>query len=429
MEKLLALATAQADEAEVFFTEDSSDSIEFSDSKLDKADTSMSAGIALRVIKDGKIGLAHTRNLLDPEALVKQALQSASNGMEVAFHFPHTPTVPGLETFSPEVEKLQKEELIGRGNALIDYVNARTQGQFNLNYWYSLAQTGIMNSAGTKLSMKSTDFAVFGQLIFPGTGSGLYKYQLGRKPLDISHHEVDEMIELYKICETEVVPPTKAMPVIFTEQTLFALLSRFFTAAHPSYFYSKVSPLLDKFGEKIVSEKLSLWQDPYDPEMAHTSAFDGEGMPTKKYSFIENGIFQAIPLDLNYAAKLNMQPSGNGMRHSVENQPGAGPMNICMQKGNTSLKDMISGIDEGVIVYSLMGAHSGNILAGEYSVGVSSGLYIKNGKAVGRVKDCLISGNAYDTLSHIAAIENVSHNLGSHKLSAILCDNVSVAGK
>jgi len=429
MEKLLALAKQKADEAEVFFTEDSGDSIEFSDSKLDKADTSMSAGIALRMIKNGKIGLAHTRNLLDREALVNQALQSAANGMEVDFHFPSTHDLPTLPTQNRELVELGKEELIARGKELIAYVNARTKGQFNLNYWFNSGKMGIMNSAGTSLQMESTDFVIFSQLIFPGTGSGLYKFRIGRKVLDIDRVELDEMINLFKICETEVIPPTKPMPVIFTEQTVTALLSRFFTAAHPSSFYSKVSPLLNKLGEKIVSDKFSLWQDPFDPDMAHTSAFDGEGTPTRKYSFIEQGVFQAIPLDLNYAAKLNMQPTGNGIRHSVEAQPSAGAMNVCMQPGDKSLQEMIAGIDEGVIAYSLMGAHSGNILNGEYSVGVSSGLMIKHGQLVGRVKDCLISGNAYDTLSRIAAVENTSHNLGTHKLCSLLCENVSVAGK
>lgn len=429
MEKLLALAKQSADEAEVFFTEDSGDSIEFSDSKLEKADTSMSAGLALRVIKDGRIGLAHTRNLLDREALVKQALQSASNGMEASFHFPATPDLPILPTQNRELVELGKEELISRGKELIAYVNARTRGQFNLQYWYNSGKMGIMNSAGTSLEMASTDFVIFCQLVFPGTGSGLYKFRIGRKVLDIDSAELDDMINLFKICETEVIPPTKAMPVIFTEQTVTALLSRFFTAAHPSSFYSKVSPLLNKLGEKIVSDKFSLWQDPSDPEMAHTSAFDGEGVPTRKYSFIEQGVFKAIPLDLNYAAKLDMQPTGNGLRHSVEGQPGAGAINVCMQPGDKSLAEMIAGIEEGVIVYSLMGAHSGNILNGDYSVGVSSGLMIKHGKLVGRVKDCLISGNAYDTLSRIAAVEDTSHNLGTHKLCSILCEDVSVAGK
>ena len=429
MEKLLALAKQRADEAEVFFTEETDDSIEFSDSKLDKADTSMSAGIALRVIKDGKIGLAHTRNLLDREALVKQALQSASNGMDVGFHFPNTSKLPNLDTYNPELEKLDKNDLITQGKELLAFVNARTQGQCNVNYMYSLEKMGIMNSAGTELSMSRSGFAIFCQLIFPGTGSGLYKFRVGHQPFSLATAELEEMIELFKICSTEVVPPTKPMPVIFTEQTLTALLSRFFTAAHPSYFYSKVSPLLNKLGEQIVSDKFSLWQDPHDPDMATTSAFDGEGMPTRKFSFIEQGVFKAIPLDLNYASKLKMQPTGNGVRHSIEGQPGAGPINICMQPGDKSLQEMIAGIDEGVIVHSLMGAHSGNILNGEYSVGVSSGLMIKHGKLVGRVKDCLISGNAYETLSHITAVENKQHNLGSHKLCSVLCEGVSVAGK
>ncbi len=429
MEKLLQLASQMADQAEVFYTEDSGDSIEFSDSKLDKADTTMSAGIALRVIKNGRIGLAHTRNLLNREALVKQALQSASSGMEVGFSFPKTEGLPALKTYSPEIEKLSKEELITIGKELISYVNSKTQGQFNLNYWYTQSSGGVMNSAGTDLSMKTSDFVVFSQLIFPGTGSGLYKYRMGKELLEIPRAEIDEMIELFRISETEVVPPTKQMPVIFTEQTLFALLSRFFTAAHPSYFYSKVSPLLNKIGEKIVSDKFSLWQDPHAADMNSSTAFDSEGTPTRKYYFIENGVLKAIPTDLNYAQKLGMQATGNGIRHSVEELPTAGGLNVCMQPGDKSLQEMIAGIEEGILAYSLMGAHSGNVLNGDYSVGVSSGFMIKNGKLTGRVKDCMLSGNAYETLSNIAAIEKVSHNLGSHKLSSVLFDAVNVAGK
>ncbi len=429
MEKLLQIASQMADQAEVFYIEEAGDSVEFSDSKLDKADTSMSAGIALRVIKNGKLGLAHTRNLLDREALVKQALQSASSGMEVGFSFPKTTDVPRLNTYDPSLEKLGKDQLVGIGKDLIAYVNSKTKGQFNLNYWYTQSKGGVMNSAGTDLSAKSSDFVVFAQLIFPGTGSGLYRYRMDKALSEISRSEIDEMIELFKISETEIVPSTKPMPVIFTEQTLFALLSRFFTAAHPSYFYSKVSPLLNKFGEKIVSDKFSLWQDPHAADMNSSNAFDTEGTPTRRYHFIENGILKAIPTDLNYAQKLGMEPTGNGIRHSVEDMPSASAINVCMQPGDKSLQEMIAGVEEGILAYSLMGAHSGNVLNGDYSVGVSSGFMIKNGQLTGRVKDCLLSGNAYETLSNIAAIENVSHNLGSHKLSSVLFDAVNVAGK
>lgn len=100
MEKLLKLASQAADQAEVYFNESSSDGVEFNDGKLEKADSSLSSGIALRVIKNGKMGLAYTRNLLDPEALVKQALTSAENGVEVSFRLPLTKDLPTLDTYN-----------------------------------------------------------------------------------------------------------------------------------------------------------------------------------------------------------------------------------------------------------------------------------------------------------------------------------------
>jgi PmbA protein len=429
MEKLLKLASQAADQAEVFYTSDSSDGIGFTDGKLEKADTSLSSGIALRVIKDGRIGLAHTRNLLDAEALVKQALLSAKEGMEVGFRLPLTVNPPKVKSYNPDIEKLSKKDLVAEGKRIIEYIRSKTGGQVNAGCGYSVSEGGLMNSAGTMLSEKSSDFWVFAMVVFPGTGSGLHKFRVGKSHVELDKAELDEMIELFIISQNQIVPATGKMPVIFAESSHSALLSRFFTAAHPSSFYTKVSPLLNRIGEQIVSPKISLWQDPFDPELSSQAAFDGEGSLTKKFSYIENGIFKAIPTDLNYAQKLNLEPTGNGFRGAIEANPSAQAFNICMGTGNKSLKEMIAGIDKGIIVQGLMGAHSGNILNGEYSVGVSSGFYIENGVIKGRVKDTMLSGNAYETLMNVAEIENKCHNTGSRKLPSILCDGVSVAGK
>ena len=429
MEKLLKLATAMADQAELFYASDTGDSLGFTDGKLDKADTSMSAGIALRVIKDGKIGLAHTRNLLDREALVNQALLSAKDGMDVGFSFPQTAHVPPTNSYDPSIEKINKKDLVEEGRKLIDYIAKRTGGQVNAGFGYSISEGGIMNSAGTNLFDKSSDYWVYAMLVFPGTGSGLFKLSTGKKHLELEREQIEEMIELFMLSQNQIVPETKKMPVIFADSSHSALLSRFFAAASPASFYNKVSPLMNRIGEQIVSSKLSLWQDPFDMELSNQVSFDGEGTPTRKLSFIENGIFKAIPTDLNYAHKLGLEPTGNGLRGAIEANPAAQPFNICMGTGDKSLKEMIAGIDKGIIVQSLMGAHSGNILNGEYSVGVSSGFYIENGVIKGRVKDCMLSGNAYETLMNVAEIENKCHNTGSRKLPSILCDGVSVAGK
>lgn len=429
MEKLLKLASMQADQAEVFWTENAEDEIEFNDGKLNKADSSLSSGMALRVIKDGKMGLAHTRNLLDREALVRQALISAESGVQVNFQMPKTLSVPQLQTYSPNYDKLDKKELIAVGNDIVTYLKQRVQGQVNVGIGYGSSKGGVMNHTGTNLYAEQSEFAIHSMLIFPGTGSGLFDYNVGRDFVNITREQLDELAELFNLSKTEIVPETRKMPVIFTPMTLFALLSRFSAASSPVSIYNKVSPLCGRIGEKIFDAKLTFRQDPYDLDMLSATAFDGEGTPTRKLTFVDKGIFNAIPTDLNYAEKLGMEATGNAIRGSVENLPSAAGFNVLIEPGTTSLKEMIAGIKEGILAYSLMGAHSGNVLNGDYSVGVSSGFLIRDGKIVGRVKDCLLSGNAYETLSNIDAIGKKLQNLGSHKLPDILCADVSVAGK
>lgn len=429
MDKLLRLAMQQADQADVYFEEGSSDNVSFVNGKLDKADTSLSYGIALRVIKNGRVGLAHTRNLLDRQALVEQALASAENGMEVNITLPLTSDLPAIDSYDPAIESVSKDELVASGQRLIDYVAQRTQGQFNLDFGYTSAREGIMNSAGTELSRRGSHFVNYAQLVFPGTGSGLLEFCMEKSPVLLKTAQLDRMLELYRISETQLVPPTGPLPVIFTPYSLFFLFSRFFAAASPVSFYNKVSPLLDKYGERIFSEQISIRQDPFDPLLSNSTAFDGEGTPTRRLDYVDKGVFKCIPTDLNYAQKLGLEPTGNGFRGSHEAQPSAQPINICIDPGTKTLEEMTASLERGLIVYSLMGGHSGNILNGDYSVGVSSGFYVEHGKIVARVKDCLLSGNLYDTLNKVEAVESATQKLGSYKVPSILCRDISVAGK
>ena len=89
---------------------------------------------------------------------------------------------------------------------------------------------------------------------------------------------------------------------------------------------------------------------------------------------------------------------------------------------------MISDTDEGIIIYSLMDIGTGNFLAGDYSVSVSTAFYIKNGKLIGRVKDCMISGNIYESLNQIDAIENDVYFFGYGNFPAISFAEINVTG-
>ncbi len=98
--------------------------------------------------------------------------------------------------------------------------------------------------------------------------------------------------------------------------------------------------------------------------------------------------------------------------------------------GNVSFEDMIKGIDRGVIVLGVLGAHSGNILNGDFSVGLNPGFYVENGVIKGRVNDGMVSGNVYDILNNIESVENRLHDSPTGGMyPSILLDDVSVAAK
>jgi len=91
---------------------------------------------------------------------------------------------------------------------------------------------------------------------------------------------------------------------------------------------------------------------------------------------------------------------------------------------------MVRSMDRGVILFGLLGAHSGNIVNGDFSVGLNPGLYVENGKIVGRVRDGMASGNVYDILGRVMAVENQIHNPhGFNRLPCIQLDEVSVAAR
>jgi PmbA protein len=65
---------------------------------------------------------------------------------------------------------------------------------------------------------------------------------------------------------------------------------------------------------------------------------------------------------------------------------------------------MLNGIQRGLLVHEFLGLGQGNPINGEFSVNVFLGYKIENGQLMGRVKDVMLAGNAFDALKNITAI-------------------------
>jgi PmbA protein len=86
-------------------------------------------------------------------------------------------------------------------------------------------------------------------------------------------------------------------------------------------------------------------------------------------------------------------------------------------------------MDRGIIIAGALGAHSGNIPNGDFSIGLSPGIYVENGTIKGRIKDAMVAGNIYEVMRNVVAIEDSLHTGMAGYYPAVLFDNINVAGR
>jgi PmbA protein len=132
---------------------------------------------------------------------------------------------------------------------------------------------------------------------------------------------------------------------------------------------------------------------------------------------------------------MKSQPTGHGYKtaawssETVGERPGPAPLHPAIKPGATSFAEMLAMMDKGIIVCGALGAHSGNVANGDFSIGLSPGIYVENGEIKGRVKDAMVAGNIYDVMTNVLAIEDMIHATPRGRFPAILLDRVSVATK
>ncbi len=109
MEKLLDMAKKVTNQAEIYSAEYTSNAVSFQDAKLYNIETNFLSGISLRIIKDGRLGFAYTRNLIDRQELLDNALRSLEGGVEAPYDLPDTKGIKKLDTYDPTIKDYNQQ--------------------------------------------------------------------------------------------------------------------------------------------------------------------------------------------------------------------------------------------------------------------------------------------------------------------------------
>jgi PmbA protein len=197
--------------------------------------------------------------------------------------------------------------------------------------------------------------------------------------------------------------PTQKVPVIFDSFTASSLLGHLCAAVSGSSLYRGVSFLLDQLGERIGPEGFTVYDDGTLPTALGSKPFDGEGLPTRRTTVVEQGVLRSYLLDTYTARKLGMHSTGNAARSAGE-PPSVSPTNFFVEPGPYTPEEIIASVPRGLYVTELIG-FGVNQITGDYSRG-TVGLWIENGELTYPVEEITIAGNLRQMLANIEMIGN-----------------------
>jgi PmbA protein len=223
---------------------------------------------------------------------------------------------------------------------------------------------------------------------------------------------------------------SKSTTLILTQFALQDLLSyTLINAIRADNVQRDQSPFKNKLGTQVASEKLTTYDDGLLDGGLRTWAFDGEGTPHQKTAIMEKGVLHSYLYDNYSARKEGKESTGNAGRAGYLSTPSIDTTNFSIAPGSKSAEQMLSQVDDGLIIYYLQGAHSSIPVSGEFSVVATPAWKIKSGEIIHCARGVMVAGNIFELLKNISEVGNNLRQMGQLLAPWIEVQNVRVIGK
>ena len=211
--------------------------------------------------------------------------------------------------------------------------------------------------------------------------------------------------------------PTGAVPILFAPEMARGLIGNLVSAVAGSNQFRKTSFLLDSIGTQVISDSISLIEQPHLLDGLRSSSFDAEGVATHKKHLVKDGQLQNYVLGSYSARKLGLQTTANA----------GGLYNLSVDSRTENFDSLLKKMGNGLFVTEFMG-QGVNMLTGDYSRG-ASGFWVENGAISYPVQEVTVAGNLQEMLMNIKAVGDDVDTRSSTRTGSILVGEMMVSGK
>jgi PmbA protein len=404
-------------------------SFEYRDTQLDKLGQANESGMTIQLFVDGRYASYSTNRINNRKELERYI----KNGIEATRYLAKDELrkLPaanryykgdggGLDTVDANASKVSVDEKL----ALIRSATAEVYGTdprlISVTSGYGDGQSGsyMVTSNGFEGEAASTYFGLSTSISIRSEGderptdfwsdSSIYWDKLQKQNIGKTAYErVIRKLGAEKIASAN-------FPMLMDNTMSARLLSPIMNALNGNNLHQKNSFLIDKIGQKIVSDKFTLIDDPHIPQANGARWFDNEGVATIKRTVIEKGVLRTYYIDTYASGKLETEPTVQSASTLV------------CEHGNRNFDQILASLDRAIWVTGFNGGNS-NSTTGDFSFGID-GFLIENGKVVKPINEMNITGNILTLWNNLLEVGNDPRLNTSSRIPTVLFDAVSFSG-
>lgn len=204
--------------------------------------------------------------------------------------------------------------------------------------------------------------------------------------------------------------------VVFPPQALNSLLeSALYNFCGNTTILDGTSIWKDKLDKQVTDSRITISASPLDERIICGERFNSEGFRSENYDIIKDGVLKSFMLSSYVANKTCRERARNSSDSFI------------MAPGDTTVSEIIKGIDRGILVGRLSGGEPAT--NGDFSAVAKNSFYIENGKITNAISETMISGNLAEILNNVRAISKEVICDGSTVLPYAAFDNITISGK
>ncbi len=211
---------------------------------------------------------------------------------------------------------------------------------------------------------------------------------------------IKETIDQAKINAQNLLSPKQGEKgeyrLIFTPEVVYQIVYNFIlNATKGDVIYKKRSYLYNLLNKQIFSKNLTIVEEPHIDCFLGSSVVDEEAVKTKQKTIVDKGVVKKVVYDKKHGLLAKKKSTGNHINKEISYT------NILLKPGRKKIVDIIDSTKKGVLIYSVMGLHTNNIVTGDFSLTIANAKEIVNGKYKRTFTNLNLTGNIKELLKDI----------------------------